>query len=444
MIRLEDKYALSFLKEDDIASLTPALQTADGYIRNRNGAGNDFTGWIDLPVNYDKDEFARIKAAAKRICETSDALIVIGIGGSYLGAKAAIDFLRSPNYNSIKKNTPDIYFTGNSFSGDDLKEVLDACEGKRVSVNVISKSGTTTESALAFRFIRSELEKRYSREELKERIYCTTDKARGALKNFADAEGYETFVIPDDIGGRFSVLTAVGLLPIAVAGCDIDSLMQGAAAMREQCFADGLNNVAYRYAVLRNAFYNQGKRIEILASYEGAFRSMAEWWKQLYGESEGKDGKGIFPASVAFSTDLHSLGQFIQDGSRTMFETVVRQEKPVNTLTVPFDELNTDTLNYLAGMSMNEINDHAMTGTLLAHLDGGVPNLMLTYDSRCEYTLGEMVYFFELACAASGYILGVNPFDQPGVEDYKRNMFALLGKPGYESQKEELENKMKL
>ena len=444
MIRLEDKYALSFLGEGALEALNESLKTADGYIRNRNGAGNDFTGWIDLPVNYDKEEFARIKAAAKRICDTSDALIVIGIGGSYLGAKAAIDFLRSPNYNCLSKNTPDIYFTGNSFSGDDLNEVLELCKNKRVSVNVISKSGTTTESALAFRFIRSELEKHYTREELKERIYCTTDKARGALKNFADAEGYETFVIPDDIGGRFSVLTAVGLLPIAVAGCDIDALMQGAADMRAQCFEQGLDNIAYRYAVVRNALYNSGKRIEILASYEGAFRSMAEWWKQLYGESEGKDGKGIFPASVAFSTDLHSLGQFIQDGSRTMFETVVRQVNPVNTLTVPFDELNTDTLNYLAGMTMNQINDHAMTGTLLAHLDGNVPNLMITYDSRTEHTLGEMVYFFELACAASGYILGVNPFDQPGVEDYKRNMFALLGKPGYESQKEALENKMKM
>ena len=439
MIRLEDKYALSFLKEDDIASLTPALQTADGYIRNRNGAGNDFTGWIDLPVNYDKEEFARIKAAAKRICETSDALIVIGIGGSYLGAKAAIDFLRSPNYNSMKKDTPDIYFTGNSFSGDDLKEVLDACEGKRVSVNVISKSGTTTESALAFRFIRSELEKRYSREELKERIYCTTDKARGALKNFADAEGYETFVIPDDIGGRFSVLTAVGLLPIAVAGCDIDSLMQGAAAMREQCFADGLNNVAYRYAVLRNAFYNQGKRIEILASYEGAFRSMAEWGKQLYGESEGKDGKGIFPASVAFSTDLHSLGQFIQDGSRTMFETVIDFKKSNDEVIIPNDPANIDGLNFLSGKDLHDVNRMAMTGTLFAHNDGGVANIVLELEDRSAYTFGYMVYFFELACAVSGYMLGVNPFDQPGVEAYKKNMYALLGKPGYEEHKAALE-----
>ncbi len=444
MIRLEDKYVKPFLAEGAVESLNEALKAADGYIKNRNGAGNDFTGWIDLPENYDKTEFARIKAAAQRICESSDALIVIGIGGSYLGAKAAIDFLRSPNYNSLPKNTPDIYFTGNSFSGDDLNEILQMCKGKRISVNVISKSGTTTESALAFRFVRNELEKLYSKEELATRIYCTTDKARGALKTFADAEGYETFVIPDDIGGRFSVLTAVGLLPIAVAGCDIDALMKGAADMRTECLEQGMDNTAYRYAMLRNALYNQGKRVEILASYEGAFRSMAEWWKQLYGESEGKDGKGIFPASVAFSTDLHSLGQFIQDGSRIMFETVVRQLSPVNTLTVPYDEQNTDTLNYLSGKTMNEINDHAMTGTLLAHLDGGVPNLMLTYDERSEHTLGEMIYFFELACAASGYILGVNPFDQPGVEDYKRNMFALLGKSGYESRKEELENKIKL
>ncbi len=444
MVSFDDRYARPFMADDSLTSLAPALARADGYIRNRNGRGSDYTGWIDLPIDYDREELARIKAAAESIRADSDVFIVVGIGGSYLGARAAIEFLRSPNYNSLSKTTPDIYFTGNSFSGDDLAEVFELCAGKRVSVNVVSKSGTTTESALAFRFIRRYLSDRYSEDEIKKRVFCTCDRARGALKSFADAEGLQTFVIPDDIGGRFSVLTAVGLLPIAVAGCDIDALLQGAADMRAACFAEGTDNPAYRYAVARNALYASGKRVEILASYESSFRMMAEWWKQLFGESEGKEQKGIFPSSVSLSTDLHSLGQFIQDGSRIMFETVVKQESPRKDMEVPFDPENTDGLNYLAGRTMNDINMTAMTGTMLAHIDGGVPNLTVTYDRRCEHTLGELIYFFELACAASGYILGINPFDQPGVEDYKRNMFALLGKPGYEEYGTELKNRMNL
>lgn len=427
----------------ELDELKPLLVSADSKIKNKNGEGSDFTGWIDLPVNYDKDEFARIKSSSSRIIKNSDVLLVIGIGGSYLGARAVIEFLYSSYYNQLKKHTPEIYFIGNSFSGEELTQVLSLCEGKRVSVNVVSKSGTTTESAIAFRLIRSYLEKRYTKDELKQRIYITTDKKAGALKSFADKEGYECFVIPDDIGGRFSVLTAVGLLPIAVSGANIDSLMAGAADCREKLFSDGLNNEAYTYALLRNAFLKKGKTVEILTSYEPSFRFMGEWFKQLFGESEGKNKKGIFPASVIFSTDLHSLGQYIQDGSPILFETVCRQEVPCGKITVPFDNENIDKLNYLSGESMSSINDKAFYGTLLAHADGGTESIIVEYSQKNEYSLGELIYFFFISCTASGYILGVNPFNQPGVEAYKKNMFALLGKPGSEKKKAELEAKLK-
>jgi glucose-6-phosphate isomerase len=442
MVKLRYSHIKS-ISEADLEALTPALIEADSKIRNKNGEGSDFTGWIDLPVNYDKEEFARIKAAAKRIRENSDVLLVIGIGGSYLGARAVIEFLYSAYYNQVRKDRPEIYFIGNSFSGDELTQVLSLCEGKRVSVNVVSKSGTTTESAIAFRFIRSYLEKRYDKEELKSRIFATTDKKQGALKAFADREGYECFVIPDDIGGRFSVLTAVGLLPIAVSGADIDALMAGAAACREHLLNTGLKNEAYIYALLRNAFLKKGRNVEVLASYEPSFRYMGEWFKQLFGESEGKDKKGIFPASVIFSTDLHSLGQYIQDGSPVIFETVCRQATPSGKTIVPDDTENIDKLNFLSGESLESINDKAFLGTLLAHADGGTESIIVEYSDKSEFAVGELIYFFFLACAASGYMLGVNPFDQPGVEAYKKNMFALLGKPGYEDRKAELENKLK-
>lgn len=439
------KYAhLKSIKENDLASLQPQLAVADEKIRNKNGEGAEFTGWIDLPINYDKDEFARIKDAASRIRANSDVLLVIGIGGSYLGARAAIEFLYSSYYNQVKKDSPEIYFIGNSFSGDELKQVLSLCEGKRVSVNVVSKSGTTTESAIAFRFIRNYLENRYTKEELQQRIFATTDKKAGALKTFADKEGFECFVIPDDIGGRFSILTAVGLLPIAVSGANIDSLMAGAAACREKLFADGINNQAYTYALLRNAFLQKGRNVEVLASYEPSFRFMGEWFKQLFGESEGKNKKGIFPASVIFSTDLHSLGQYVQDGSPILFETVCRQAVASEPVVVPVDEENIDKLNFLAGETMDSINNKAFLGTLLAHADGGTESILVEYSDKNEFSLGELIYFFFIACTASGYILGINPFDQPGVEAYKKNMFALLGKPGSEAKKVELEEKLAL
>lgn len=426
----------------DLDEFSPLLKQADRKIRNKNGEGAEFTGWIDLPVNYDRNEFARIKKAAKKIRENSDVLLVVGIGGSYLGARAVIEFLYSPYYNQLKKDRPEIYFLGNSFSGDEIRQVLSLCEGKRVSVNIISKSGTTTESAIAFRFVRKFLEENYTKDEVKNRVYATTDKNRGALKNFADKEGFECFVIPDNIGGRFSVLTAVGMLPLAVCGADIEAIMDGAAACREQFFCEGLSNTAYTYALLRNAFYKKGRFVEVLASYDPSFRYMGEWFKQLFGESEGKDKKGIFPSSVIFSTDLHSLGQYIQDGAPIIFETVCRQTDFSEDTVVPFDQENIDKLNYLSAKTMSSINDKAFLATLLAHTDGGTDSIIVEYKDKTEFSVGELIYFFFISCAASGYILGVNPFDQPGVEAYKTNMFALLGKPGAESIKKSLESRL--
>ncbi len=442
-IKFSEKYAVDFFRNDELRGIEPQVKAAHEMLHSGTGLGNDFIGWVDLPVNYDKDEFARIKKSAAKIISDTDVLVVIGIGGSYLGARAAIEFLTSPYYNNLKKNTPDIYFIGNSISGAALSDVLALCEGKRVSVNVISKSGTTTEPAIAFRVFRELLESRYGKEEARSRIYCTTDKARGTLKELADAEGYETFVVPDDVGGRFSVLTAVGLLPIAVCGADLDKLMAGAAAAREKYSVCDLSNDCYKYAALRNIFYRKGKSMELLVSYEPRFAMMAEWFKQLFGESEGKDNKGLFPGSVTFSTDLHSLGQFVQEGSRTMFETVVTFDETDKDVTIEAAENNGDGLNFLAGKPMSFVNRKAFEGTILAHNDGGVPNFVISVERPDEYNLGELIYFFEKACAISGYILGVNPFDQPGVESYKKNMFALLGKPGYEAQKAELEARLK-
>ena len=442
-IKFIDKYASPFIGSDELKGIAPAVKAAHEILESRTGLGNDFLGWVDLPANYDKDEFDRVKAAAERIISDSDILIVIGIGGSYLGARAAIEFIKSPLYNNIKKETPDIYFAGNSISGSQLSDLLKICEGKKVSVNVISKSGTTTEPAIAFRVFRKWLEENYGVEEARKRIYCTTDKARGTLKQLADNEGYECFVIPDDVGGRFSVLTPVGLLPIAVCGADIDALMKGAADARtaySDCDVD--NNDCYKYAAVRNIMYNKGKACELLVSYEPRFALMAEWYKQLFGESEGKDNKGIFPCSVTFSTDLHSLGQFIQEGSRIMFETVVKINELDSDVEIEKAENDGDGLNFLAGKNMSFVNDKAFEGTILAHTDGGVPNFVIEMDKADEYNLGYLIYFFEKACAISGYMLGVNPFNQPGVESYKKNMFALLGKPGYEDAKAELEARL--
>lgn len=440
-VRLIDKYAGEFIDSAALAAMNERLVKADAMLKARSEE-NDYKGWYDLPLNYNEEELVAIEKAAEKIRMESDVLIVIGIGGSYLGARAAIEFLRSRYYNIQKKDTPEIYFVGNSFSGDDLADVLALCEGKEVAVNVISKSGTTTESSIAFRFVRHMMLKKYTNSEIKERVFVTTDKSRGALKAFADREGYQTFVIPDDVGGRFSVLTAVGLLPIAVCGADIRALLGGAKKMRLRIDEQGMQNDAYRYAVLRNLFYEQGKCVEILASYEPSFRMMTEWWKQLFGESEGKDGKGIFPASVIMSTDLHSLGQYIQDGKRVIFETVVKQKTVRRDMFVPANAVDIDGLGFLSGERLAAVNDEALMGTLLAHMAGGVPNVMVEYDNRDENDLGEMIYFFFVACAVSGYILEVNPFDQPGVEAYKRNMYALLGKPGYEDLREELLKKI--
>ncbi len=409
------------------------LAQANTWLQEATGKGNDFVGWVNLPRDYDKEEYARIKAAAKKIQSDSKALVVVGIGGSYLGARSAIELVCSNNYNLKKKDTPNIYFAGNGLSGDALQEVIDLIGDDDFSVNVISKSGTTTEPAVAFRFFKELLEKKYGKAGAAGRIYATTDKARGALKSLADAEGYETFVVPDDVGGRYSVLTAVGLLPIAVAGVDLDEVMRGAADMMETCRkADLGENPAWQYAAARSSLYAQGKKIEILAGYEPRFRFFAEWWKQLYGESEGKENKGLFPASVEFTADLHSMGQYIQQGERHMFETVVRFGPSACELRVPRDEADGDGLNFLAGKDMDFIATQAMDGTLLAHVEGGVPNLIIRAGKINAYTYGELVYFFEYACGLSGYLLGVNPFDQPGVEAYKKNMFALLNKPGYE------------
>ncbi len=443
-VTLSDKHVKQFISDEEYQAIAPQISAAHDLLHNKTGLGNDFTGWVDLPVDYDKEEFARIKKAAEKIKGNTDIFVVIGIGGSYLGARAAIEFLKSPNYNALKKDTPDIYFTGNSISSTALSELLSICEGKNISINMISKSGTTTEPAIAFRVFRELLEKKYGKEGAKERIFCTTDKAKGTLKQLADKEGYETFVVPDDVGGRYSVLTAVGLLPIAVSGADIDALMGGAAKAREELMSTELDkNDCYKYAAIRNLLYRKGKKIELLVSYEPSFTLMNEWWKQLFGESEGKDQKGLFPASVVFSTDLHSMGQFIQDGTRTMFETVVQIEKPKYEITLGTDPENVDGLNFLSGKTVDFVNKKAFEGTVLAHTDGMVPNVVLTMENTSEAELGYLIYFFEKACAISGYTLGINPFNQPGVESYKKNMFALLGKPGYEDQKEALEARLK-
>ncbi len=436
-------FAKDFLSTFKAEDYSARVSAAHSTVKNKNGAGNDFLGWVNLPFDYDKEEFSRIKAAAAKIREDSDVLVVIGIGGSYLGARAAIEFLKGTHYNELSGKSPKIYFIGNSISGDALSDILALCENKRVSVNIISKSGTTTEPAIAFRIFRKLLEERFGEKEAAQRIYCTTDKARGTLKALADEKGYQCFVVPDDVGGRFSVLTAVGLLPIAAAGCDIDALMNGAAKAAVDYDVDDMDkNPCYKYAAIRNFFYENGKSIEILVSYEPRFAMMSEWFKQLFGESEGKDKKGLFPASVTFSTDLHSLGQFVQDGSRIMFETVVNIADTGKDIVIEAEENNGDGLNFLAGKTMSFVNRKAFEGTVLAHTDGMVPNLVISLDKADEENLGRLIYFFEKACAISGYMLGVNPFNQPGVEDYKKNMFALLGKPGYEDKKAALEKRL--
>ena len=432
----------SFLPMPYEAALAPRLKRAHEMLQAGNGLGGEFTGWVHLPRDYDKAEFDRIQAAAAKIRSDSKALVVIGIGGSYLGARGVIDCLCSPNYNLKKKDTPNIYFVGNGLSSDAMGEVLDLVADVDFSVNVISKSGTTTEPAVAFRFFREALEKKYGKEGARSRIYATTDKHRGALKSLADAEGWETFVVPDEVGGRFSVLTAVGLLPIAVAGVDISELMAGAAEMMDRCTDASFDCPAWRYAAIRYELYRSGRSVELLVCYDPAFRFMLEWWKQLYGESEGKDGKGLFPASVEFTADLHSMGQYIQQGRRLMFETVVRLGASHARLAVPTDAQDGDGLNFLAGTDMDFIRDRAMEGTLLAHTEGGVPNIIVEADGKTPRALGQLIYFFEYACGLSGYLLDVNPFDQPGVEAYKKNMFALLGKPGYEDRRAELEAKL--
>ena len=434
--------ATGFINEKEVENMKKLALDAKEQLVSKTGAGNDFLGWIDLPVNYDKDEFERIKKAAAKIQSDSEVLIVIGIGGSYLGARAAIEFLRHNFYNSVSKEirkTPEIYYAGNSISSTYLKHLLDVVGERDFSVNIISKSGTTTEPAIAFRIFKKKLEEKYGKEEAAKRIYATTDKAKGALKNLATEEGYETFVVPDDVGGRFSVLTAVGLLPIAVSGADITKLMEGAASGRKRALeADFEENDALKYAAIRNILLRKGKMVEIVANYEPSLHYVSEWWKQLYGESEGKDQKGIFPAAVDLTTDLHSMGQFIQDGARIMFETVMNIQTSKEEVILEEEPVDLDGLNYLAGKSVDFINKSAMNGTILAHTDGNVPNLLVEIPEQNEFYLGELFYFFEFACGISGYLLGVNPFDQPGVESYKKNMFALLGKPGFEKEREEL------
>ena len=443
-LKLNENYVNGFIRDAEYDNIQPMVTAAHEMLTSRTGAGNDFLGWTTLPFDYDKEEFARIKECAKKVKNLCDVFIVIGIGGSYLGARAAIDFVRSPLYNNLKKDTPDIYFSGCNISAEALSELLSICEGRDVCINVISKSGTTTEPAVAFRVFRELLEKKYGVDGARERIFVTTDKARGTLKKFSDERGYETFVVPDDVGGRFSVLTAVGLLPIAVAGIDVDALMKGAQdAANAYGDPDIRKNDCYKYAAMRNILYRKGKTTEILVGYEPSNQMMNEWWKQLFGESEGKDQRGIYPSSVIFSTDLHSLGQYIQDGVRNIFETVLNVESTGYTLEIPYDEENVDGLNFLAGMDLNKVNKTAMQGTLLAHVDGGVPNIVIDLEDKSEHSLGYLIYFFELACAISGYVLGVNPFDQPGVEAYKKNMFALLGKPGYEAEREALQKRIK-
>jgi len=444
-LKLNTKYLNGFVDDSEIYALEQEVVNAHKLLKNHCGKGSEFTGWLDLPVNYDKFEFERIKSAAEKIKKDTDVFVSIGIGGSYLGAKAVIDFLNSSDYNSLKKDTPDIYFIGNSISADQLNNLLSICKDKNVTINVISKSGTTTEPAIAFRVFKKFMEDKYGREEASKRIYVTTDKEKGTLKEIASNEGYETFVVPDDIGGRYSVLTAVGLLAIAVSGVDIDSLMDGAEKAMNDFDTPSLEqNDCYKYAAIRNVLYRKGKKVELLASYDTDFSMMGEWFKQLFGESEGKGKKGIFPASAIFSTDLHSLGQYIQDGERILFETVVNVLKPKADYTIDFNEYNFDGLNFLSGKTLSYVNQKAFEGTVLAHCDGGVPNIVLEVPEKTPFELGYLIYFFEKACAISGYILGVNPFDQPGVESYKRNMFALLDKPGYEEDKTALHKRFNI
>ena len=441
--KLNDKYLSDFIGEHEYDGVAAEVKAAHKVLHDGSGLGNDFLGWLNLPTDYDKEEFARIKKCAEKIKKDTDVFIVIGIGGSYLGARAAIEFLSSQNYNLTCKDTPQIFFTGNSISSSALAEIMELCEGKDVSVNMISKSGTTTEPAIAFRVFREMLEKKYGKEGARERIYCTTDKAKGTLKALADEEGYETFVIADDIGGRYSVLTAVGLLPIAAAGIDIDKMMQGAKEAQDEYANPNLSeNQCYQYAVVRNALARKGKTVEMMVNYEPALHYFGEWWKQLYGESEGKDNKGIFPAAADFSSDLHSMGQYIQEGQRILFETALLVENPRKNIEIQATEDNIDGLNFLAGKTIDYVNSKAAQGTALAHTDGQVPNLAVIVPALDAYNFGKMVYFFEKACGLSGYLLGVNPFDQPGVEAYKKNMFALLGKPGYESEKDALEARL--
>ncbi|WDF04312.1 glucose-6-phosphate isomerase [Shouchella hunanensis] len=445
-IQFDYSKALSFFGEHEMKQLQDQVTTAHQALHEKTGAGNDFLGWIDLPVDYDKEEFARIQLAAKKIRQDSDVLIVAGIGGSYLGARAAIEALNHSFFNVLsneQRNAPQVIFVGQNISSTYIRDLFDLLEGKDVSVNVISKSGTTTEPAIAFRIFRDFLEKKYGKEEARTRIYATTDKEKGALKTLANEEGYESFVIPDDVGGRFSVLTAVGLLPIAVSGLDIEQMMKGAQEARNAYTSPTLEeNEAYQYAAVRNVLYNKGKTIELMVNYEPQLHFVSEWWKQLFGESEGKDQKGIYPASVDFSTDLHSMGQYVQDGRRDLFETVLHVEQVDKHIEIEKADQDLDGLNYLAGETMDFVNKQAFKGTMLAHTDGGVPNLIVSIPKLDEYTFGYLVYFFEKAVAVSGYLMGVNPFDQPGVEAYKKNMFALLGKPGFEKEKEELEKRL--
>ena len=441
MLTLDLSKLSSFIPQDFAASRQAGLEQAASMLANHNGPGGDFTGWVTLPRDYDKEEFARIQAAAKKIQQQSQVLVVIGIGGSYLGARAVIELLASPNYNLKKKDTPDIYFAGNGLSTDSLLELISLIGDRDFSVNVISKSGTTTEPAVAFRIFKAMLEEKYGKEGARERIYATTDAKRGALKGLADAEGYEEFVVPDAVGGRYSVLTAVGLLPIAAAGIDIQALMAGARQAMDELSVPGLDNPAWQYAAARHALYEGGKKVELLACYEPPFRFFAEWWKQLYGESEGKEGKGLFPASVEFTADLHSMGQYIQEGERLMFETVV-SFAPKGEFIIPNDPENIDGLNFLSGKPLSFVAEKAMRGVILAHVDGGVPNILIQLPAIGETSVGYLIYFFEYVCGLSGYLLQVNPFNQPGVEAYKKNMFALLGKPGYEELKEQLEARL--
>ncbi|MDO4640044.1 MAG: glucose-6-phosphate isomerase [Leptotrichia hongkongensis] len=440
------QFAKNFFNENELKQIKPYVELANEVLTSKSGAGNDFLGWVDLPENYDKDEFARIKKAAEKIKNDSEVLVVIGIGGSYLGAKAAIEFLSHSFYNNLpkdKRKTPEIYFAGTNMSGVYLQHLIEVVGDRDFSVNVISKSGTTTEPAIAFRVFKKMLEEKYGKEEAAKRIYATTDKEKGALKTLATAEGYETFVVPDNVGGRFSVLTAVGLLPIAAAGINIDELMAGAKdAMNDFANKNMDENQALQYAAVRNILHRKGKDLELMVNYEPRVHYLAEWWKQLFGESEGKDGKGLYPTSADFSADLHSLGQYIQEGKRLFFETVVSIGKPEVEFVIESDKDNLDGLNFIAGKTLDYVNKKATDGVILAHIDGDVPNLGVNIPEATPYHLGYTFYFFEKACGVSGYLLGVNPFDQPGVEAYKKNMFALLGKPGYEEAGKELEKKI--